>query len=71
MKINDQLVLNKQLISDFSSGTEVKVIDIFKFKNSPTVQMVTLEDINFIPTKARPEKRCTVHLIDLYVAVDG
>lgn len=71
MKLNNVLLLNKHLISDFNQGTKVKIIDIFKFRNSPTIQMVTLEDINFIPTKIRPEKRCTVHLIDLYVAVDG
>ena len=65
--INQEIVLNatgtliSDLISDFVTGTQIKVIAIRSF-NNVNKTFVTIEDINFIPERGRPEKRCTVHL---------
>ena len=62
--LNATGVLVNDLISDFTSDINVKVIFIESFPNSNKT-FVTLEDVDFIPVRGRDEKRCTVEIKDL------
>ena len=56
--------LVNDLISDFTADTYIKVIYVQSFPTSNKT-FVTIEDVDFVPTKQRPEKRCTVELSHL------
>lgn len=67
-KVGSTHILTNHLISDFNPNDEVRILGYVTF-NKSNQKFITLEDTNFVPSKERPLKRCTVYLDEFEQAI--
>lgn len=63
-------ILRNHLISDFNPNDKVRILGYVTF-NKSNQKFITLEDTDFVPSKERPLKRCTVYLNEFEQAISN